>query len=135
MHKIKSTWISKMAFDHQIENHIVRTDAVEPLGEDSGSSPKRLVLAGLAGCSGIDVASILEKMRVTYDSLYIDVEADLTDEHPKVYSHIRMTYHFKGDKLKVDKIARAVELSHTKYCGVTAMLSKNCPVDYEIVTS
>ena len=122
-----------MAFDHQLVNHVVRTDTVEPLGDDSGASPKRLLLAGLAGCSGIDVVSMLDKMRVKFDSLEIDVEADLTDEHPKVYSHIRMVFRFTGEKLKLDKIERAVELSLTKYCGVSAMLRKNCPIDYEIV--
>lgn len=133
MHTIKSTWVDKMAFDNQLVNHIVRTDTVEPLGIDSGASPKRLVLAGLAGCSGIDVVSVLNKMRVKFDSFTIDVEADLTEEHPKVYSHIRMTYRFTGENLNAEKIKKAVDLSILTYCGVSAMLRKNCPIDYEII--
>ncbi len=132
MHKIQSIWQSKMAFDNTVGNHVVRTDTTAPLGDDTGASPKRLLLAGLAGCSGIDVVSILDKMRVKFDEFTIDVEADLTEEHPKVYSHIRMKYRMKGSKLKREKIERAVSLSHEKYCGVSAMLAKNCPIDYEI---
>ena len=133
MHSIKSTWTTKMAFDNEIGNHTVRTDTGAPLGDDTGASPKRLLLAGLAGCSGIDIISILDKMRVKLDNLIIDVEADLTDEHPKVYSHIRMTYHFSGTAIKRSKIEKAVDLSQHKYCGVSAMLRKNCPIDYEIL--
>lgn len=132
MHKIKSVWSDKMAFDHHIVNHVVRTDSIPPLGDDSGASPKRLMLASLAGCSGIDVASLLNKMRIQFTSFEIDVEADLTDEHPKVYSEVRMVYRISGKNLKRDKIERAVELSQHKYCGVSAMIRKNCPLEYTI---
>ncbi len=133
MRKIRSTLVEKMAFDNQIDNHIVRTDAKPPLGDDTGSGPKTLLLAALAACSGIDVVSLLNKMRVNFTSFDIDVEADLTDEHPRVFSHIRMTYRINGHKLKAAKIDRAVELSQHKYCGVSAMLRKNSPIDYKII--
>lgn len=121
-----------MAFEHQVGNHIVRTDTVPDLGDDSGASPKKLLLAGLAGCTGIDVASILEKMRVTYDAYEMDIEATLTDEHPKVYDHIRLVYRFRGEGLeeKREKIEKAISLSKDKYCGVSAMLAKNCPIEW-----
>lgn len=134
MHKITSKWVSKMTFDHQVGNHVVRTDTTAPLGDDLGASPKQLLLAGLAGCTGIDVASILEKMRVTYDSFEMEVEATLTEEHPKVYDHIRLVYRFSGENLdaKLDKIKKAITLSKEKYCGVSAMLEKNCPIEWEL---
>jgi putative redox protein len=130
MHKILSKWAGKMAFDNHIGHHVVRTDTMPPLGEDSGNGPKSLLLVSLAACSGMDVVSLLQKMRVNFDSLEIDVEGDLTEEHPKVYSHIRMVYRFAGSEIKPDKVEKAIHMSHTRYCGVSAMLSKTCPIDY-----
>lgn len=135
MHKITSAWSEKMAFDNHVGNHVVRIDTAPPLGEDSGPGPKSLLLVSLAGCSGLDVVSMLNKMRVKFDSFDIDVEADLTEEHPKVYSHIRMVYRFIGKDIKQEKVEKAVRLSQEKYCGVSAMLRKNCPIDYEIAIS
>ena len=133
MHKIISTWSDKMAFDNHIGNHVVRIDTLPPLGDDSGPGPKSLMLASLAGCSGLDVVSMLNKMRVKYDRFDIEVEADLAEEHPKVYTHIRMVYRLTGKAIKREKVEKAVHLSHDRYCGVSAMLRKNCPIDYEIV--
>lgn len=135
MHTIRSEWKGKVAFDHHIQNHKIRTDSTPELGDDSGASPKRLLLASLAGCSGIDVTSMLQKMRVSFDSLHIEVEADQSEGHPVVYTEIRMVYHFRGKQINEEKVKRAVELSQTKYCGVTAMLQKNCPIRYDIVIS
>lgn len=128
MHKVKTSWKNKMAFDSQIDTHVLRTDSSEPLGDDSGPSPKKLLLASLAGCTGVDVVSLLEKMRVPITGFEMDVEADLTDEHPKVYSEIRLIYRFFGEDLNTAKIEKAVKLSKDKYCGVSAMLQKNCPI-------
>ena len=85
-HAINTTWKDKMAFDSHIDKHTVRIDTVTPLGDDSGASPKKLLLASLAGCTGMDVVSLLNKMRVPITDFEMDIEADLTEEHPKVYS-------------------------------------------------
>lgn len=132
MHKVKTTWVNKMAFDSQIDKHTIRIDAPEPLGDDSGASPKKMLLTALAGCTGIDVVSLLNKMKVSITNFEMDVEADLTDEHPKVYSEIRLTYRFYGKDLNKKKIEKAVTLSKDKYCGVSEMLKKNCPIIYAI---
>jgi len=121
-----------MAFDSQIDKHTLRIDAPEPLGEDTGASPKKLLLSSLAGCTGIDVVSLLNKMKVSFDNFEMDVEADLTDEHPKVYSEIRLVYRFYGEDLNKAKIEKAIALSKDKYCGVSAMLQKNCPIVYSV---
>jgi putative redox protein len=102
------------------------------MGDDSGPSPKQLVLAGLAGCTGMDVASLLKKMRVEYDSFEIYTEADLTEEHPKVFSEIRLVYRFKGENIDKAKVEKAVNLSKDRYCGVSAMLKKNSPIHFRI---
>ncbi len=121
-----------MAFDSQIDKHTVRIDTGGDLGDDTGPSPKKLLLASLAGCTGMDVVSLLKKMRVDVDGFEMDIEADLTEEHPVVYSEIRLVYRFYGSNLKREKIEKAVNLSKDKYCGVSAMLKKNSPIHYSI---
>lgn len=121
-----------MAFDSQVDNHTVRIDTNGDLGDDSGPSPKKLLLASLAGCIGMDVASLLKKMRVPIEGFEMDIEADLTDEHPKVYSEITLIYRFYGSNLKRKKIEKAVDLPQEKYCGVSAMLRKNSPLNNSI---
>jgi putative redox protein len=131
-YKINTVWKEKMAFDSQLGNHTIRMDTMPEMGDDSGPSPKQLVLAGLAGCTGMDVASLLKKMRVEYDSFEIYTEADLTEEHPKVFSEIRLVYRFKGENIDKAKVEKAVNLSKDRYCGVSAMLKKNSPIHFRI---
>ncbi len=131
-YKVNTVWKEKMAFESQLGNHTVRMDTAPELGDDSGPSPKQLVLAGLAGCTGMDVVSLLKKMRVDYTSFEIDIEADLTEEHPIVFSEIRIRYLIAGKNLDHTKVEKAVNLSQERYCGVSAMLKKNSPINYSI---
>lgn len=132
LHNVKTTWKNKMAFDSQIDNHTIRIDTNGEIGDDSGPSPKKLLLSSLAGCTGMDVVSLLKKMRVTISGFEMDIEADLTDEHPKVYSEIRLVYRFYGTDMNKEKVEKSVQLSQEKYCGVSAMLRKNSPINYRI---
>lgn len=123
-----------LSFDVELQGHRFAVDADEQFGgKDRGPRPKALLLAGLAGCTGMDVASILGKMKMPYDSFAIEVDASQTDEHPKVYKEISIRYIFTGTELDRDKVQKAVDLSLEKYCGVTAMLSKTAQVRHEIV--
>lgn len=131
-YKINTVWKEKMAFDSRLGNHTIRMDTMPEMGDDSGPTPKQLVLAGLAGCTGMDVVSLLKKMRVEYDSFEIYTEADLTEEHPKVFSEIRLVYRFKGENIDQAKVEKAVNLSKDRYCGVSAMLKKNSPIHFRI---
>ena len=133
VNQITARWVGGYAFDQITDGFTVRTESQGLSEAPKGPGPKKLVLVSLAGCSGIDVVSILDKMRIVYESFTIDVEADLSDEHPKVYTAIRLTYTLSGKELDRKKITRAVELSLNNYCGVAAMLRKNCPIDYELV--
>ncbi|MEZ4651628.1 MAG: OsmC family protein [Candidatus Eisenbacteria bacterium] len=90
-------------------------------GSDAGIRPKELLLLGLAGCTGSDVASMLTKMRVPYTKFEVDIEAEMSDEHPKVYTKMVVVYRFWGEDLDTSKLERAIELSETRYCGVSAM--------------
>lgn len=131
-HSVKTTWKNKMAFDSQVGNHTLRLDTSGLLGDDSGPSPKPLLLTSLAGCTGMDVVALLKKMRVPFTGLEIDIDADLTTEHPKVYKEIRLKYLIFGENLNREKVEKAVRLSQEQYCGVSAMLRKNSPIHYSI---
>ncbi len=131
--RVECTWMDKMAFDVDINGHHLTLDGSPELGgEDRGPTPKPLVLASLAGCTGIDVVSILNKMRVEFDHFSISVTAHQTEDHPKIYDKIFVTYTFKGQDLPMDKLEKAVKLSEEKYCGVSAMLKKAGLIEYEI---
>ena len=122
-----------MAFEMQINGHTVITDAsVENGGNGYGPSPKALLLAGLIGCSGIDVMTITKKMRLDIEDVNVEVEAETRDEDPKIYNYIKVIYKFKGKDLPYGKLERAVQLSMEKYCGVAAMLNKAVPITYEV---
>jgi putative redox protein len=127
-------WVSALAFDATADTgHTVRIDtAIESGGLGSGMNPKRMLLGSLAGCSGMDVVDILRKMKVNFTKLEIDTSAEQTEEHPKVFKFINMIYRCDAPAEDIDKVNRAVALSHEKYCGISAMLSKHCKIDYKV---
>ena len=131
---ITTRWLGEMAFEsNNPSGHTVRIDA----GEESGGSgaglrPKALMLSGLAGCSGLDVASLIKKMKLEVDDFKIETIANLTDEHPKYYDSVVVEYHFTGANLNEDKLKKAVDLSVDKYCGVMEMFRKFAKLDIQI---
>tara|TARA_B100000949_G_scaffold6017_1_gene4970 strand:+ start:1791 stop:2270 length:480 start_codon:yes stop_codon:yes gene_type:complete len=131
---ITTKWLGEMAFEsNNPSGHTVRIDA----GEESGGSgaglrPKALMLSGLAGCSGLDVASLIKKMKLEVDDFKIETIANLTDEHPKYYDSVVVEYHFTGANLNEDKLKKAVDLSVEKYCGVMEMFRKFAKLDIKI---
>lgn len=132
--KVDVTWTEDMAFEATVNGHKIMIDAVEAVGgKDRGPRPKPLLLLSLGGCTGMDVVSMLKKMRVEYEGLNIEVEGDLTEEHPKYYHTITIIYRFKGKDLPMDKLEKAVSLSQERYCGVTAMLAKAATIGHRIV--
>jgi putative redox protein len=127
------TWQSNMAFEATINGHEVIMDAdVSAGGNDQGPRPKILLLAGLGGCTGMDVISILAKMKIIPEKFWMEISAEMTEEHPKIYNQIKLVYYFKGKDLAFDKLEKAVHLSKDKYCGVSAMLSKSAETLFEI---
>jgi len=101
-------------------------------GDTVGFAPKALMLSSLAGCSGLDVVSLLKKMRAEVTGFKIDVTAELTEEHPKFYNKVKVDYHFTDSELQPEKIQKAVNLSVTKYCGVMEMFRQFAEVEIEI---
>ena len=132
--KVDIKWTQDMAFEAEVNNHKIIIDADDAVGgKDSGPRPKALTLVSLGGCTGMDVISILKKMRVTPDYFNVEVEGELTEEHPKYYHTITITYTFKGKDLPMEKLEKAINLSQDRYCGVTTMLNKAAEIKHKIV--
>ena len=127
--KTITIWKKKHEFESRQGDNYIKLDG----SREHGFSPKALLLAGLAGCSGIDVVDILEKMRVKFSHFEIETEATQTDDHPKVFRDVLITYRINTDKENEEKVKKAIDLSLEKYCGVSAMLRKNSPVNYKLV--
>lgn len=132
-HIIKTEWKGDMAFESDINGHKLIMDATtEGGGKDSGPSPKKLMLVALSGCTGMDVVSILKKMRIDIEKCNIEVQGDVTDENPKQYYKMHVIYEFTGKKLPLDKLEKAVRMSEETYCGVGALYRKSIEVTSEI---
>ena len=121
--KITTQWKGNMVFESDNPRWAsIMMDASEEFGgTNSGMAPKAMMLSSLAGCSGLDVVSVLNKMKVVIDDFKIIVEGELTEEHPKYYHSVSIEYHFYGKDLNASKIKKAVNLSVEKYCGVMEM--------------
>lgn len=128
-HKVEVNWMENMAFEANVNDHKIILDADESAGgANRGPRPKALTLASLGGCTGMDVVSILAKMRIVPEEFGMSITGELTEEHPKVYHTITIVYHFKGKDLPMDKLEKAVNLSQERYCGVSAMLGKSAKI-------
>ena len=126
-------WTGGMSFEAKIDTYTIQLDASPDVGgEDKGPRPKPLLMVSLAGCTGMDVISILGKMKVIPKTFNVRTEGDLLDEHPKAYSAISIIYEFEGDDLPIDKIRKAINLSIERYCGVNETLKKAIKMNYEI---
>jgi putative redox protein len=99
-------------------------------GSDSASRPKELILIGLGGCTGADVASILYKMKEPVERFEISIEAESAENHPKVFTKIHLLYKFWGQNLKKENLDKAINLSQETYCSVSAMLRKACEITH-----
>ncbi|MBE0662001.1 MAG: OsmC family protein [Bacteroidales bacterium] len=131
---ISLNWNEAMSFESTINGHKIIIDADESVGgKNKGPRPKPLLLLALAGCTAMDVVSMLGKMRVQPDSFHVDVEGELTEEHPKVYKNLHVKYIFTGKDLPMEKLEKAVNLSQERYCGVSAMMAKATELTFEIV--
>ena len=132
--KAKVTLIDKLQFSAVADsNHAIIIDAGKDMSYDQGSRPKELILMGLIGCTGMDVVSLLRKMRVPFDNISISANADSTSEHPKTFSKIYIEYTIIGKNIDEAKVKKAIDLSQERYCGVSAMLSKSAEMTYSYI--
>lgn len=132
---ITTVWSQKEQFesDNPSGHKLTMYSVADEENKDTvGFGPKALMLSSLAGCSGLDVVSLLKKMRAEVDDFKIEVTGELTEEHPKFYKKVKVDYHFTGGNLQPEKIQKAVNLSVTKYCGVMEMFRQFAEVNVEI---
>ena len=131
---ISISWKDGMAFEAAVNGHKIMLDAAEQFGgKDRGPRPKPLMLVALAGCTAMDVVAILTKMRVVLDNFDVRVEAEQSEEQPVHYTSMHIIYEFWGKDLPVDKLEKAINLSHERYCGVSVVYRKAMPVTHAYV--
>lgn len=132
---ITTKWLGNMQFEsNNPSGDSLKIDVAEDAGGNGdGYRPKALMLSGLAGCSGLDVASLMKKMKLDVAEFTIETIANLTEEHPKYYDKVRIEYHFSGANLNENKLQRAVDLSVEKYCGVMEMFRRFADLEIETI--
>jgi putative redox protein len=128
MTEANAVWIDNHRFVAQSDSgHAIVTDG----DKKTGNSPMELVLLGLCGCTGYDVASILQKKREPFTSLEVRAEAERAEQPPSVYTAIKLIYKV-GGRVSRKAVEDAVRLSKEKYCSVSAMLEKTAKITSEI---
>lgn len=99
-------------------------------GTNTAQTPMETLLVALAGCTGMDVVSLLKKMRVNFTHLEIKVKGERREEHPRIFTRIELEYTVYGNDIDEGAVKRAIDLSQEKYCSVSAMLRPACPINY-----
>lgn len=126
-------WKEKIFFEVLNESAKSFTDAtVEHGGEHLAPTPKELVLNGMMGCTAMDVLALLKKMRFEFVNFKMTASAEMTEAHPIHFKSVHLNYHLISKETDQSKLIKAVDLSMTKYCGVNFMISRVCPVTYDI---
>ena len=132
--EVITKWLGNMQFESTNPSglHLLIDAGEDNGGKGEGMRPKALMLSALAGCSGLDVAALIKKMKLEVAGFEIKTNANLTEEHPKYYDKVTIDYNFYGDNLNEPKLKRAVDLSVEKYCGVMEMFRKFAELEINI---
>ena len=131
---ITARWLSDLAFEAEVGGHKIYMDSSpEHGGKNTGPRPKPLMMVALAGCTGMDVAALLRKMRVELEEFTVEVEGEITEEHPKRFEGMKIIYRFKGKDINRKYVEKAVNLSNNRYCGVSANYREAFPLSHEII--
>ncbi len=127
-------WKTGLEFEAEIGQHRLTLDSRPPLGKDAGPTPKELVVAGLAGCTAMDVVALLKKYKQTADSVSVSSEVMTSEagKHPIVFTSAQIVCDVTGS-VDAEKLKEAVVLSQTKFCGVSAMFAELFPVNWKII--
>ncbi len=129
----KVIWKNQLSFTSTGSNGITIPLTAEPLvgGDKEGIEPMELVAIGLAGCTALDVISILQKKRQDVTSFEVQVHAERAADYPKVFTNITIEYIVVGHHVEPAAVERSIELSATKYCPVQAMLHEACNIEHK----
>lgn len=130
---VRVKWVEKSAFAARSESgHWIMMDSTFNGGDGAAPSPIEYVLMGLGGCTGIDLVSILQKMRQDVRGIEMEIEGTRAQEHPRVYEKVRLKYIIRGKNLSPERVKAAIELSDEEYCSIGAMLRKTADYAYEV---
>jgi putative redox protein len=130
---INLKWVNGMSFEADIAGYKIAIDSDPEFGGmNRGPKPKPLMMVALAGCTGMDLVSLMNKMRVEYETVNVLVEGELTEEHPKHYTKMKVIYEIGGKNVDRSKVEKAVTMSKEKYCGVSYSYKKAMDLEYEI---
>lgn len=129
---VNLSWNGELAFEAETESgHRILLDAKPKVGgEDKGPRPMEVLLVSLAGCTGMDVASILAKKRVNLKNMSVKINAEQAPQHPKYFTKIDVEFTFEGSDIKEEDVKQAIELSRDKYCSVSVMLKDKAEISY-----
>lgn len=131
--KTAVVWKDGMEFYGRANDHTVPMDANSPIGKNKAPTPKELVTMGLGGCTAMDVIALLKKHKQPPKAFSVDIEIQpSTGAHPIVFEKAVLSFIVEG-AVEAEKLIDAVKLSQTKYCGVSAMLSKSFPIEYRVI--
>ncbi len=127
-------WENNMKFSTSVNGHNLILDAGESVGgQNQGPRPKALLMVALAGCTGMDVISLLKKMKVDVETFDLKIEGETKEDHPQKFLKMKIIYEFKGKNIDFEKVKKAINLSIDKYCGVYANLKDAMELSHEIV--
>ncbi|OQW48922.1 MAG: hypothetical protein A4S09_13220 [Proteobacteria bacterium SG_bin7] len=130
--KVSCNWVERMKFEAVSDGHNVVMDAKSPLGNDGAPSPKSMVLVAICGCTAMDVIALMKKYKQEVSKFTLDSEAEMVEKKmPKIFSRVRLAYRLEG-KIEKNKLIEAVRLSQSKFCSVSAMIARVCPIEYSI---
>jgi putative redox protein len=134
IHEISLSHLKAMSFEVLQNGHKITLDAAAEFGgTGAGVRPKAMMLSALAGCSAMDIVSLLNKMHVPFEQFSIEVKGELTEEHPKMYHVVDLKYIIKlQNEADKDKMEKAVNLSQEKYCGVAAMFRSFAKLNFVV---
>lgn len=129
----KVTWSQGLTFEGQADTGFKLPLGASPEvgGDNDGFRPMELIAIGVIGCTAMDVISILQKKRQEITAFRVDLEASRAEEHPTVFTDMKITYHIKGQDVDPKAVERAIELSEEKYCPAQAMFRDVLPIDLE----
>ncbi|MCJ7626416.1 MAG: OsmC family protein [Anaerolineaceae bacterium] len=125
------SWDGRMTFKGTADTGFTVPLGASPVvgGDEDGFRPMELILVGLAGCTAMDVISILKKTKQDISSFEVKVQAEQSSEHPKVFNKISIEFIVSGHHVDSAAVDRSIELSSTKYCPVQAMLGDSVPIE------
>lgn len=130
----KLTLKGNMSFEVDVNGHSLTIDSSKDFGgNNEGPRPKSLMLVALGGCTGMDVASILRKMRVPFTSLRVEVSGHVTEDHPRHFDTMHIKFFLSGENIPHEKVEQAVNMSHEKFCGVSYSYKQSIEITSEII--